>query len=180
MSCSGEVHGTPFAGKRQTRERRIFMGLYQEEYRRKCCTAEAIAERIESGAVCASGTCLSEPCSITQALGAALRNGTRTGIVHHQTMSVFPSLFLTTHCRANTLPCPGFPQLMAGLLSKKAARMLCRFIIEMSRDNIGNLLIWMFFMRRFRPWTVTAISVSAPLRRSARRWRNRQNIFFWK
>ena len=35
------------------------MGLYQEEYRRKCCTAEAIAERIESGAVCASGTCLS-------------------------------------------------------------------------------------------------------------------------
>lgn len=69
------------------------MGLYQEEYRRKCCTAEAIAERIESGAVCASGTCLSEPCSITQALGAALRNGTRTGIVHHQTMSVFPSPF---------------------------------------------------------------------------------------
>lgn len=92
----------------------------------------------------------------------------------------FHRLFLTTYCRANTLPCPGFPQLMAGLLSKKAARMLCRFIIEMSRDNIGNLLIWMFFMRRFRLWTVTAISVLAPPRRSARRWRNRQNIFFWK
>ncbi|MEA4814260.1 MAG: acetyl-CoA hydrolase/transferase C-terminal domain-containing protein [Oscillospiraceae bacterium] len=66
---------------------------YMDEYLRKLCTAEQIAARICSGYVCAGGTCLSEPASITAALGAEMQSDDRRGILHHQTMSIYPSPF---------------------------------------------------------------------------------------
>ena len=66
---------------------------YLDMYMEKRCSAEEIAAQIPAGAVCACGTCLSEPVAITKALGAALKADDRCGIIHHQTMSIYPSPF---------------------------------------------------------------------------------------
>ncbi len=67
--------------------------MEQALYQEKLCTAAEIAEQIESGSVCACGTCLSEPAAITAALGARLRTLDGPAVTHHQTMPVYPSAF---------------------------------------------------------------------------------------
>lgn len=70
------------------------MSFYVSEYKKKLMSAECIADQIESGFVCASGICLSEPRAITRAVGELARQGKRKNMIHHQNMSVYPSPFL--------------------------------------------------------------------------------------
>ena len=86
--------------KTEFEEKRVWeMSCYAEAYAAKRCTPEEIAQRIRPGAVCACGTCLSEPVAITGALGRRLSGGADGGIVHHQVMSVHPSPFFDEELR---------------------------------------------------------------------------------
>ncbi|MCD8217394.1 MAG: 4-hydroxybutyrate--acetyl-CoA CoA transferase [Clostridiales bacterium] len=66
---------------------------FEKQYHEKLRTPQEIADEFQSGFVCATGSCLSEPTAITQALGDALRKDDRGDIIHNQTMSVHPSPF---------------------------------------------------------------------------------------
>lgn len=66
---------------------------YSEDYRKKLRTPDEIAELLESGMVCATGSAFSEPRALTAAFGRAVRRRGLEHIIHHQCLASFPSAF---------------------------------------------------------------------------------------
>lgn len=59
------------------------MNKYQQLYLEKRKTAEEIADKIQSGFVCACPTCLSQPQMLVKAIAGRAKKGELTNVVHH-------------------------------------------------------------------------------------------------
>lgn len=70
------------------------MNAFEQLYQEKLMTPEEIAERIQSGYVCASPTAMSQPVAITQAIAERARKDEISHVTHHSIIAVPPAPFL--------------------------------------------------------------------------------------
>ncbi|MDD4715327.1 MAG: acetyl-CoA hydrolase/transferase C-terminal domain-containing protein [Oscillospiraceae bacterium] len=69
--------------------------MYQEEYKRKLKSMEEIASQIQSGFVCATGTTLSMPVGLTEAIAKHILKNDLHGVTHHQILGIQPTSILS-------------------------------------------------------------------------------------
>lgn len=115
--------------------------MYQDAYQKKLKSMEEIASYIESGFVCCTGTTLSMPTGLTEAIAKHILKNDLHGVVHHQILGIQPSSILTPELKGRYT----FVSWFSGAPSRKAIQAgLADVMPNYYRDIPG---IWREFYR---------------------------------